>query len=150
MAQVEVQGLDALMKKLNALGGNVDSAITRGLMRGGKMVQASAKALCAVNTGQLRNSIEVTKEKETAVAVGTNVGHAIFNEFGTGPKGDPEVPHTTKEHWSYQDASGVWHTSHGMAPRPFLAPSLHSNEENISQGLKQELQKEVRKVGGGK
>ena len=47
----------------------------------------------------------------------TNVEYAIFVEFGTGKLGDPAVPHTSKDHWTYySEKLQQFVTTHGQEP----------------------------------
>lgn len=154
---VEIEGLGELMKKLTALGGNVPKATHDGLIKGGEVVQGVAKKLCQVDTGRLRNSIEVSGEKkhkytysvgkgkskqeyegiitgggESAVVVGTNVEYAPYVEFGTGLRGDPTVAH--RQDWE------------GQPPQPFLSPALALSEEKVKQRIAAELKKSIREA----
>lgn len=107
----------------------VDDAVLAGLRNGGRIVQASAKRLCPVKTGQLRNSITVTDiPDEVGVEVGSNVEYAAYVEYGTGQQGDPSVPH--REDWN------------GMPPQPYLYPALDANKERIAN----EVKKAIRRV----
>ena len=140
----EVTGIEKLMSALQTMANPdfADQALRKGLMLAGKQVQGTAKGLCHVETGQLRNSIEVTPI-ENGVDVGTNVEWAIYEEYGTGKQGDPSVSHTTKDRWSYQDEEGNWHTTSGHEPHPFLYPALKANEQNIVSITKKTLPGEI-------
>lgn len=103
----------------------------------------------AVDTGNLRNSIEtrecefVMRKGESIVECGisTNVHYAPFIEYGTGPLGDPAVPHTNKRIWfqynpSYNPLFGAGDAEHRdqmfiprfpQRPRPFMRPALYDN-----------------------
>lgn len=133
----EVTGLDELINKLARLSNpeHVNMVVKSGLEEGGRLVQTTAKLNCHVDTGQLRNSIEVT-EIENGVDVGSNTPQAIFEEYGTGRQGDPSVSHTTKEKWRYQDKDGKWHTTSGHPPHPFLYPALQTHKQNIKDKVK--------------
>lgn len=117
------------------------AAVERALLRAGERVRSRAVLLCPVNTGELRNSIKVTKTAPCRVAVGTNMEYAAYVEFGTGTLGDKTVPHTSKEKWSWQDEQGNWHTSHGTPAQPFLRPA--ANEKEIRDTVAAELKKAV-------
>ena len=132
--RVEIQGAERLMRKLAALGGNTDEVVRKSLRDGGKMVQGTAKANCAVDTGQLRNSI-TTIEAEHSVLIGTNVEHGVYVEFGTGQRGDPSVAH--RQDWA------------GMAPQPFLGPALESNRKRIITRFTGNLKRAIRARSGG-
>ena len=85
-----------LIKKMQAMraGGDV---LDRALLKAGERVRAKAVLLCPVNTGELRNSIKVTKVAAGKITVGTNKEYAVFVEFGTGTLGDPGVQHKAKQ-----------------------------------------------------
>ena len=123
-----VEGLDALIRRLRSLRTDSDAIIERGLLKAGNKVRNKAVMLCPVNNGELRNSIMVEKNAPLSVAVGTNKEYAPYVEYGTGTMGDHAVQHTTKESWSYQDEEGNWHTTHGQPAQPFLRPAVDRSE----------------------
>lgn len=101
------------------------------------------------DTGQLVQSIQTTdadfveRESATSVSMGikTSVPYAIFIEYGTGPKGDPAIPHTSKRIWFQQNPeydalypdddprSQAWIPRYPQAPRKFMRPALYDNIE---------------------
>lgn len=141
--EVKVQGLDKLLKKLNQLGGSIPQSTQKALLKGGAVFEAGAKAHCPVDTGNLRNSIH-TEAKDTAtVSVGTNTDYAAYVEYGTGPKGDPSVPHTTKKYWRYKDKDGNWVTSHGQPPQPFMRTAFSENKDKAVEVVKESIREDV-------
>lgn len=107
------------------------------------LVQDTAKTLCPVDDGQLRQSI--THEiigKQTGV-VGTNVEYAPYVEIGTGLFSSLGTGRQTP--WSYQDAEGNWYTTVGQHPQPFLKPALTRNKKEIKQTIQEEVRKELSK-----
>lgn len=144
--EIKVQGLDKLLKKLDQLGGNVPKSTQKALLRAGAVIEKGAKKHCSVDTGELRESIHTQAVDENTVAVGTNVRHGIFVEFGTGPKGDPTVPHTTKEYWRYKDAEGNWHTSHGQSPQPFMRTAFAEGKDEAVDAAKESLRGDVKEL----
>lgn len=128
MSNIKVEGLDRLIKKLQQVRSDSDSVVERGLLKAGHKIRNKAVLLCPVDTGELRNSIQVEKTASLTVAVGTNKEYAPYVEFGTGTQGDPTVPHTDKEYWKFQDENGEWHTSHGQPAQPFLRPAVDEEE----------------------
>ena len=76
--------------------GEVIDAVTAALLRaftkiGGK-AEGYAKALCPVDTGNLRNSITFQTDPEEEgvyVTIGTNVEYAPYIELGTGKEYEP-------------------------------------------------------------
>ena len=104
------------------------------------LVESTAKTKVPVDTGTLRRSI-TTQVHDTYGVVGTNLEYAPYVEFGTGlfaTNGDGR-----KTPWSYQSADGEWHYTRGMAPQPFLGPSLEENKKEIVLIFKEALDKEL-------
>lgn len=64
--------------------------------------------------------------------------YAEFIELGTGAAHGREGGRV--EPWSYQDSHGVWHTTDGMDPDPFIVPAV---EKNIAASELREMIKEV-------
>lgn len=146
----QIQGSAELLAKLKALGGDVDRAVEQGLIQGAKTVQASAKQLCPVDTGTLRNSIVTQKEEKHAVAVTTNLEYAPYVEFGTGSKGDPSMPHTSKDRWVYQNDKGQFFITSGQSPQPFLTPALRLCENAVKKRFEAAIKKAIKERGSGR
>lgn len=130
---VEVTGIDELMSMLSQMSSEefADGTLMEGLMLAGKQVQATAKQLCPVDTGRLRNSIVVTQMAH-GVDVGTDVEYAVYNEYGTGKRGNKSAEGVNyREDWA------------GMSPRPFLYPALKANEENVHAIVKDTLRRKI-------
>ncbi len=133
--------IQQLISKLKAVRDESDAVIERGLLKAGEKTRSRAVLLCPVQTGELRNSIKVQKVAPLTVSVGTNKEYAPYVEYGTGTAGDPEVPHTSKESWRWQDEQGNWHTSHGQPPQPFLRPAVREQEayETVAEEIRRAL-----------
>lgn len=88
----------------------------------------------AVDTGALRNSVthQVWKDE---MHVGTALEYGIYVEIGTGKY----VPGGRKTPWVYVDDEGVEHRTEGMAPRPFIKPSIADHISDYKQVIKDEL-----------
>lgn len=114
----QVAGLQELQRKLERIKNlERDQRVNQALGRGAAYIQAQVKLLTPVDTGNLRNKIIAQQEKFMEWIVETNVEYAIFVEFGTGRKGDPAVPHTSKESWTYySDELKRFITTHGQEP----------------------------------
>lgn len=144
---IEVTGVKALAKKLDALGGNSDAIIMRGLHKGAVKIQADAKKLIeqqdAVDTGRLKGSISVEKIRNGRL-IGTNVEYAPYIEFGTGTEGDPSVSHTQRSSWRYRDEDGNWHYCRAMKPRPYMRTSFSQNKDYVIATVRRELFKALK------
>lgn len=144
--RIEVTGLEKLIGKLHALGGNVDEVVDEALQQGAKKIQNDAKRLIkaknAFDTGRLHGSITVEKISN-GYSVGTDVEYAPYIEYGTGEKGDPTVPHTARKFWRYKDENGNWHTSKGIRARPYLRPAFNINKEYTVKLIRSKLRKAI-------
>lgn len=147
--KMEVKGLDRLIKGLETRGGKgtAEAVLDQTLHRAAIRIQKQAKENCPVDTGKLRGSISVEKIPR-GYAVGTNVRYGAYVEFGTGTRGDPSVPHTTRKYWRYKGADGRFHTTHGMKPRPFLLPAFNKYKATIPHEIKLNLSKTLREAIG--
>lgn len=68
-----------------------------------------------VDTGAMRNGItHQVEDSESAVYVGTNSEHAIYNELGTGIYAEGGKGRQTP--WRYVDERGEGHWTRGMKP----------------------------------
>ena len=114
----QVAGLQELQRKLETIKNlERDPRVNQALGRGAARIQAQVKLLTPVDTGNLRNKIIAQQEKFMQWVVETNVEYAIFVEFGTGKLGDPAVPHTSKDSWTYySDELKRFITTHGQEP----------------------------------
>ena len=112
------EGLDEWLRKIGALQGlernpEVDKALGRGAAR----IQGAVKKLTPKDTGNLQNKIVCIHAALMEWTIETNVEYGFFVEFGTGKKGDPSVPHTSKESWVYySEELKRFITTHGQEP----------------------------------
>lgn len=144
--EVKVNGLDRLLKKLDTLGGSIPKSTQKALLKGGAVFEAGAKKRCPVKTTNLRESIHTAEISANSVATGTNCEYGPDVEYGTGQKGDPSVPHTTKEFWRYKDAEGNWHTSHGQPPQPYMRTAFSEEKDNAVIVVKESIQEDIKEL----
>lgn len=144
--RIEVTGLEKLIGKLHALGGNVDEVVDEALQQGAKKIQNDAKRLIkaknAFDTGRLHGSITVEKIPD-GYSVGTNVEYAPYIEYGTGIRGDPTVNHTTRAAWHYKSGKEVEREVKGMRARPYLRPAFNVNKEYTVKLIRSKLRKAI-------
>ena len=110
-----------------------EKQIVAGATKAALEVERLARQKCPKDTTALRQSIthdvRPRGPKVTAI-VGSELEYAPFVHEGTGihaPLGRKDVP------WSYQDEKGVWHTTDGMEPNPFLEDARNEMKDRISQ-----------------
>ena len=124
---INVSGIDGVMDELAKLseGDNMQRALTAA----GEELRKHAVALCPVDTGNLRGSIETTVEGNSAL-VGPTAPYGAYVEYGAGSAGNPTVAHTTKKHWTYYKG-GRFYTTSGQAPQPYMIPAAEQNVSSI-------------------
>lgn len=139
---LQIEGLTALLAKLDNLGGNAEKALQDGVDKAARRVKRDAKLLCPVDTGRLRNSIQHKTTKEEGKIEGTvftNVEYAPYIEFGTGQKGE-RTQIEKPEGISYR------HDWKGQPPVPFLFPALIQNENQIKKDVSSVVMKAIEEV----
>lgn len=99
----------------------LQATAVRALEKCGLVAEGYAKKLCAVDTGNLRNSITHQVDiSELLCRIGSAVEYAPYVELGTGIyyPGGRQTP------WFYVDAQGKGHLTHGQRAQPYLKPSI--------------------------
>lgn len=133
---IEFRGLEEVLDSLEKLTDttNVEAALSTACL----LVEKSAKQNAPKGTGELARSI-TSKVENLEGVVYTPLEYAPYVEYGTGlfaeNGGRADVP------WSYQDDKGEWHSTSGMAPRPYMRPALNENRERILKLIKEGLVK---------
>lgn len=135
---IRMDGLEGLEKKLESL--TEVNRMEAALKNACAMVERTAKKKAPKDTGDLRRSITSEIEQDGEELVGTvftPLEYAPYVEFGTGlfaeDGGRKDVP------WNYKDDKGIWHSTSGQHPQPFLRPALEENREEILRMLKEAL-----------
>lgn len=141
-----VEGLSDLTKKLAALKNiEKDPRIDKALGRGGARIQAAVKMLTPIDTGNLVNKIVLNHEKMMEYAVTTNVEYAVYVEYGTGKLGDPTVPHTSKESWTYySDKLQKFITTHGQEPAHMFTKGFAQAHKTAFEIVRKEVMEVIR------
>lgn len=106
-----------------------------------KLLRDSAVRNAPVDTGHLRQlltseegSVEETEEG-VDISISSPAPYSIFLEYGTGFRGDPDVPHTEKTSWRYKtlvNGREVWRTGYPISPQRFMRPALRENVKNVA------------------
>ena len=140
---VKFENMNELLVKVDACE-NID--LRKPLLKVGNDIEVKAKENCngrfAQPTGTLKRSIRAELTSPTSVEVGTNLEYAIYVEHGTGIYAfDGQGRAATPEHpipWTYKGSDGLFHTTSGVRPRPFLIPAFNSKKYNIIKYIKEE------------
>ena len=153
---MSINGVDSLIKKLNAIGGNANKVLETSIAKQTKLVQGEAKDLCPVHSGDLRKNIftDVKSENEKITGkVFTNIEYAPYVEFGTGKKGEassgdkyPGPLSYKQDKWKVNipDVGVRW--IEGQPAQPFLYPALKNNEDLIKKNIKEDIKKEIERL----
>lgn len=125
-----------LTDNINLVKEEMQAAVVRSLEKCGLVGEGYAKQLCPVDTGNLRNSItHQVQQEEPAVYIGTNNEYAAYVELGTGKY----YPGGRKTPWTYQDAKGRWHITHGQRAQPYLKPAVAGHAQQYKGIIEGEL-----------
>ena len=118
--------------------------IIRGMMESNAKMEVTEAVYASpagwyMRTGNLRNNLSARVEdtrEGTSIAVGSSLHYAPYVELGTGiyaTEGGRQTP------WRFQDASGEWHTTNGVPPKPFLRPAVENHVEEYREVLEDVL-----------
>jgi HK97 gp10 family phage protein len=128
---IELKGLDDLTNTIDSL--LDDEKLEQALKKACMLVERTAKQKAPKGNGELRRSIQ-SRVVDGEGIVFTPLEYAPYVEYGTGlfaeEGGRKDVP------WHYKDDEGVWHSTSGMKPQPFLRPALNENRVEILRLLK--------------
>lgn len=130
--------------KANEVKKQLGESLIKGITEACLLVQAQAKMLTPVKTGQLRDSIEYKVQDdagEVVGEVGTHLEHGLYVEFGTGEFA--ENGQGRKGGWVYEAPDGEMHFTYGQKPQAFLKPAFRENKNNIEKILGQVLKNEM-------
>lgn len=141
--RIAFENEEELLIKLDSVE-NID--MRKPLLKVGNDIERAAKENCngAFDnpTGDLKRSIRTELVGDDSVEVGTNLEYAVYVEHGTGLYAyDGKGRASTEEHpipWRYRGSDGMWHTTYGVRPRPFLIPAFNSKKRNILKYIKEE------------
>ena len=96
------------------------------------LVEAQAKTLAPVGTGELRDKIDHNIKEVNGMKiaqVGSPLQYAIYIEYGTGEHATNGAGR--KGGWVYKGADGKFYFTRGMKAQPFLTPAFRRNKKNI-------------------
>jgi len=153
---VEVNGVDELVAKLEAIPAIWDEESRKAMILSQHLVEAEAKTLVPRVTERLASSISpgrVTKfGPELTGAVGTRVHYAPYVEYGTGLYGPKHrlIRPTTKKAMKFKIGGKTFirRTTKGMEPRPYMAPALEASKEGVKRLFERAVENLLHRLGG--
>ena len=137
---VAVKGAKELKNKYAKLSTKTMDGLVKGVNLATAIVEGSAKRICPVDTGYLRNSIHMKPAEisgnEVKGQVYTATEYAPYVEFGTGIRGkasnlNEKYPVSYNPHW------------YGQLAQPFLYPALENNKTTIEKTINRAVAKEL-------
>lgn len=142
----QATGIKDILRKFEALKNiEKDPRIDKALGRGGARIQAAVKMLTPVDTSNLVNKIVLNHIKMMEYAVQTNVEYAVYVEYGTGKLGDPSVPHTSKESWTYySEKLQKFITTHGQKPAHMFTKGFAQAHKTAFEIVKKEVKEIIK------
>ena len=159
--EVKIKNIDRLLSKFKQVGKlDLKPVITECTV----LVEAQAKLLCPVNSGDLVGSIHPeVKESENKVygRVYTQKWYAPYVEFGTVPKGNGTYPYKIKgftlkyrnTKWCYPTFDGgremeyIW--TKGQKAQPYMYPALEANRKTIQKKIDNAIKQHLFESYGG-
>lgn len=124
LASMQLDGVDGLIKNLEAVSDNIAKDLAKAVKAGGKIVRDEAKAKAPVDTGALRDNMTMTVREKDRSQVEVDVGpgkkqyYGIFLEHGTS----------------------------NMAAKPFLRPAFDENRDKAQKAIADEIEKAIAKA----
>jgi len=155
---VEIEGMDNLIKKLEALGGTVVSIRKEMVQNMGDVADMMARK-APTDTEKLKPNIQVkddSTDTELNVKAGifaeSAINYAIYQEYGTGIYAENGQGRQTP--WLWQVKSQKWADIfgievgqsvlwHGNQPHPFIRPAWDENKDKIEEKLRSALLKQI-------
>lgn len=94
--KVEIEGAEKIVKRLKEMDDAAGDVLMKAAMEGGQIVLEEAKRNCPVDTGTLRNSLKLTKDKQTKTKATVKIDYDKSLKYGThielGTKHHPAQP----------------------------------------------------------
>lgn len=150
---IDISELEELEKVLGQAAEGVKDHLmtdTGALIR--ELLSTQAKNLAPVRTGTLRQMIQTaadgnaTKDGDTVSNyIKSGANYSIFVEYGTGFRGDPAIPHTTKRVWfqpnpNYVPGKGSpFIMRFPQKPQPYMRPALTDSVDEIKDIIKGDI-----------
>ena len=128
--KINIKGMAELSKLLKELPEKVQRNVVRSALRAGaKPILEEAKANAPVDSGALRDSLEIATSGKGGVptaTVRTKLFYARFIEYGTAPHAIPALSGSALT----VDDKLLDHVYHpGAGPRPFMRPAVDTKAE---------------------
>lgn len=130
MAKVKYGNWD-LVAELDDYRDEMEKRVKKGVLKTTLAIYNTAVTLAPVDLGYLKESIDYKlTDGGFSGLVSVGADYAIYVEYVTGIYATgPGGSRAHKIPWSYKDADGKWHTTHGMPAQPFWNPAVDAGRE---------------------
>lgn len=155
MAEIRIDGLADLHKLLQELPAKVESNVLRGGLRAGaKIIEAEAKRLVPVKSGDLRDSVRVSmRSRRGKVTAEIKAGNkkAYYAHMVEGGTARHLIRPKNRKSLFFAALAREQVTHPGARRKPFMRPAFDSKSraaiEKMAEYIRQRLPKEFRKAG---
>lgn len=93
IANVSLKGSERLLKRLYKAGQNPYTRLDNSFSNGATKMQAAIRQRTPIGSGELVQSINVRKRRDSHYSIGSYSKYAVPVEYGTGLSGDDKVKH---------------------------------------------------------
>jgi HK97 gp10 family phage protein len=143
---IVVEGVDRALAQFARLEVATEVAVKLGTAKGAGGVEARAKELAPVLSGDLQRSIHTKLDpKDGGLLVGTDLYYGRFQEYGTHEGG--VVTRTRVPGTKQRTRTRTGGTQH-IPPHPFLRPAADGGAGDLKEGIAEALTVAIRGVAG--
>lgn len=150
---MEIKGLDALMRDVRKAGGSADGLVKAAIANSANKIQALARAKAPHRTGTLQRSI-MTEIMITNGRVYVGEKYGIFFEMGTGIYGSLRRPITPKAAkvlaWGVGGSMVFAKKVRGIPKQPFFKPAIEEAKPYVNDQFENARNILVRELAGRK
>lgn len=136
VVDLEVKDLRKIQARFRGITKEVNQKIRLQTFRSALNIQRTARNLVPVDTGRLKNSINVRMFGLVGV-IYTNVDYSIYVEFGTRPHFPPvqALEGWAERHDISPFALALSIARRGTAPQPYMKPALDMEKDNYLKSI---------------
>lgn len=137
---IKIKGVEETLKRIKETADDMKKEIDFAMAINVESMATNAKQLAPVDTGRLRNSISVKKEKEFNYTIVAQTNYAAYVEFGTGNL-FVQLPEQYWNDLAEQFKARPRKRLVNLKPRPFLRPSVNRFYPILIEDIKEILNK---------
>lgn len=132
---MRIEGLNEFRNSLKRYAEKFPKETSDAIKEEGFNLQAMAKRDAPVDTGKLRQSIDIDNSEEFTSKVSVNVPYAPYVEFGTG--GEVQIPDGWEEIAAQFKGKGI--RTINMKPQPYLIPNFVKVRRRLTERIRKKI-----------